>query len=353
MLLLVLPALGVSLADLPLKSYLEFPPQTRFIQHAPFSRVAFAAYTLVFLAALVPLLLKGFLKGFRAGDRKARPFAFPWWGRLGLITGSAGWVLAWTRFDWYAVLQPHTFTPLWLSYILVINALTYRRRGHCLLIDRPLFFLLLFPASALFWWFFEYLNRFVQNWHYVGVQFSAGEYFLYATLSFSTVLPAVLGTREWLLGSERFKKGFSGLPPVRVPRPKILAWLVLLLSGLGLSGVGVWPDYLFGLLWVSPLLIVVSLQTLWGEKHVLTSIRQGNWVLIISSALAALVCGFFWEMWNYFSLAKWEYTVPFVQGCPIFEMPLPGYAGYLPFGLECAVVADLLQSVTKRIIVRQ
>jgi hypothetical protein len=28
-------------------------------------------------------------------------------------------------------------------------------------------------------------------------------------------------------------------------------------------------------------------------------------------------------------------------------MPLLGYAGYLPFGLECAVVADLIESVVK------
>jgi hypothetical protein len=27
----------------------------------------------------------------------------------------------------------------------------------------------------------------------------------------------------------------------------------------------------------------------------------------------------------------------------IFEMPLLGYAGYLPFGLQCAVVGSLLE----------
>jgi hypothetical protein len=32
----------------------------------------------------------------------------------------------------------------------------------------------------------------------------------------------------------------------------------------------------------------------------------------------------------------------------IFEMPVLGYAGYLPFGLECAVVADLLGTLLKR-----
>jgi hypothetical protein len=29
----------------------------------------------------------------------------------------------------------------------------------------------------------------------------------------------------------------------------------------------------------------------------------------------------------------------------IFEMPLLGYAGYLPFGLQCAVVGSLLEKM--------
>ena len=61
-------------------------------------------------------------------------------------------------------------------------------------------------------------------------------------------------------------------------------------------------------------------------------------------ALAALVCGFFWEMWNYFSLARWTYSVPLVQRFQLFEMPLLGYAGYLPFGLVCAIIGDAILS---------
>jgi len=45
-------------------------------------------------------------------------------------------------------------------------------------------------------------------------------------------------------------------------------------------------------------------------------------------------------MWNFYSLPKWKYDVPFVNRFHIFEMPLLGYAGYLPFGLECAVAAE-------------
>jgi hypothetical protein len=47
-------------------------------------------------------------------------------------------------------------------------------------------------------------------------------------------------------------------------------------------------------------------------------------------------------MWNYYSLAKWIYTVPFVGRFFIFEMPILGFAGYLPFGLECLAIGSLL-----------
>ena len=64
---------------------------------------------------------------------------------------------------------------------------------------------------------------------------------------------------------------------------------------------------------------------------------------IFRFCLAALICGFFWELWNGYSLAKWIYAVPYVHRFPLFEMPILGYAGYLPFGLECAVVAQLIR----------
>ena len=47
-----------------------------------------------------------------------------------------------------------------------------------------------------------------------------------------------------------------------------------------------------------------------------------------------MVCGFFWEMWNYWAAPKWVYHVPFVDFWHVFEMPLLGYLGYLPFALE-------------------
>ena len=248
------------------------------------------------------------------------------------------------RFEWLGVLQLHTFTPLWVGYIVIINAVTNMRTGHCMLLHRPRYFLSLFPLSAGFWWSFEYLNRFVHNWDYVGAgNFSAGEYILLATLPFSTVLPAVLGTAEWLTSYPRVGAGLKHAWIIRSQSTQQVGWLVIIAATAGLLGIGLWPNYLYPLVWVAPLLLITGLQWVWGQPTIFTSVTEGDWHVVWITALSALICGVFWEMWNSQSLARWQYAVPFVHRFQIFEMPLLGYAGYLPFGLECLAVADCLE----------
>ena len=344
--LLGLPLLGIYLAGHPLDRYLEFPPKTQYIEHAPFSWPAFAVLTSIVLAVVLPLAGRG-IQAYKKRSQKAvelTPKPFPRWGWLGIAAGIFAWILAWTRFAWFIPYQPHTFSPLWFSYIVVVNALCVRKTGHSLMTDRPGFFLLLFPVSAVFWWFFEFLNRFVQNWYYTGAEFGPWAYFWYATLPFSTVLPAVLSTQQWLQSANWIKLGYGDLPPVRVRHPRSAALALILLSAAGLAGIGLWPSYLYPLVWVSPLLILVCLQTLMKERHIFSVMAAGDWSGIVAAALAALVCGGFWEMWNYFSLAKWMYSVPLVHRFLIFEMPLLGYGGYLPFGLECMTIGAMFEN---------
>ena len=252
------------------------------------------------------------------------------------------WVIAWNRWEWLGEWQLHTFTPLWLGYIVVLNALSVSRLGTCLMQRDPVRFLLLFPVSAVFWWSFEYLNRFVENWYYLGGrELTAGEYVVLATVPFSTVLPAVFSTLEWLATYPRVSAGLEQAWQLPMLERRELGWILLVGAASGLIGISIWPDYLFPLVWVAPLLLMMGLQLAMGQETVFASTARGDWRLLWIAALAALICGIFWEMWNSGSLAHWEYGIPFTHRFHLFEMPLLGYAGYLPFGLECLAIVQL------------
>jgi hypothetical protein len=321
--------------------YFQFPPEARYIAHPSFSWTVFSIYFVTVLFILVLLRFK-VMRRVPLPQTIKPPVAgsFPWWGWLTVITGILAWVFAWTRFSWFERFQPHTFVFLWLSFIVVTNALSYRKSGHCPLLDHTKSYLILFPLSSAFWWSFEYLNRFTQNWYYTGAQFTSWQYFCFATLSFSTVLPAVLATNDWVSHSSWINAGFHGSLRISFSHPKSIAWASLVTSSLTLVFIGVRPDLLFPFLWISPLLIIVSLQTLYGNPNVFSRIAHGDWRLIVSSSVAAILCGWFWEMWNYYSFAKWHYSIPYVQRFHLFEMPILGYAGYLPFGLECVAATS-------------
>ena len=228
---------------------------------------------------------------------------------------------------------------LWYSFILVVNASTARRSGSCIMLRQPRVFVALFPVSMVFWWFFEYLNRYVQNWYYVGIEdFGVVGYVFFASISFATVLPAVASVQEWLRTFPIVDHSFSNYPIVADKWIDRTAWPILAIAGTGLFLFGIYPDYLYPLIWLSPFFVTLSLyRILMGPdvSHALLGRLSKN---MFSWSLSALICGFFWEMWNTYSFAKWIYSVPFAHRFQIFEMPLLGYAGYLPFGLECAVM---------------
>jgi len=331
------PLLGLAVTGSPVSSYLAFPPRTAFVAHASF---AWDWFVMLSLPAFGAAALCGIaIVGTRPKAAPPPQSRFPWWGWFGLGLIGGGWYLAWHDGSLPLEWRRHAFTPLWLGYVLVMNGLAFRRVGRALLTHRSGWFLALFPASVVFWWLFEYLNQFVGNWHYAGAEAASDwDYFLQASLPFSTVLPAVASTWEWL-------KQFPRLDAMALPalRGHVMHALVALPAGLlALGCVGVWPETLFPALWVAPLLILWALQELLLGETLLTPLQHGDWRPLLQPALAALICGLLWELWNFGSLAKWHYSIPHVQRFSIFEMPLLGYAGYIPFGIECALVMDLV-----------
>jgi hypothetical protein len=341
-----LPLLGAWLTGRSPADYLAFPPDPGRVPQATFSWPVFVGLALLIAGVLAGIALRAvesLRRTLPVTSPPRRPL--PWWGWAALAAEGIAWVLAWTRFEWFAPLQPHTFTLLWLAYIGVVNALCVARSGTSLLTRRPCLLAALFPASALFWWVFEYLNRFAGNWYYSGPMLDPWPYFWYATVPFSTVLPAVMSTQALICSSPRFKRAFVQVRPLRVPGAARLPMGALLAAGAGLIGIGARPDWCYPLVWVAPLLALVGIRALRGHTHPLQELMTPDWTGPASAALAALVCGTLWEMWNTCSMARWAYSIPYVHRFQIFEMPLLGYAGYLPFGLECAAVTMLVEDL--------
>lgn len=354
-----------------LEGVTQFPPRTEdwglrpellWNFRRPFNWWVFAAMVLFTAASMFPFARRAwrFLRsrGADFGVTFSSPprGRFPWWGWLGVAVLAAGWVLSWNyRFGWFPAFTPRvqvqvSYAPLWAGFILIMNALCVRRSGHSPMTDHPWAYAATFPASSLFWWFFEYLNRYVWNWYYLGVSdIGAVEYIVYASVCFASVLPAVCAVAAWLHTFPVFDdRVYRGMARVDLRRR---GWCLFLgtLAAAGLTGIVFVPDFAYPLLWLSPLAVFLLVQFLMREKCVLDPLADGDWSVFIRFAVASLVCGFCWETWNYYAFAKWVYAVPWVHGFQIWEMPVAGFAGYLPFGVECAAVtAWILPSLTTR-----
>ena len=340
-----------------------FHPEKLWNCRRPFTWCAFIgllAFTSWCLYPFVRRMAKAVRTGV-AGDRAGPSCRFPWWGWLGVAVLAAGWILSWNyRFGWFPPLPARiqvqiSYAPIWAGFILVMNALCVKRSGHSPMTDHPWAYAATFPASSLFWWFFEYLNRYVWNWYYLGIaELGAVEYTVYATVCFASVLPGVCAVAAWLHTFPVFRdEVFDGMARVDLHRP---GWLVFLgvLAAIGLTGIVFFPDYAYPFLWISPLMVFLLVQILLKEQCVLDSLARGNWSVFIRFAFAALICGFCWETWNYFALAKWVYAVPWVHRFQIWEMPLIGFGGYLPFGVECAAVtAWILPALVEPAVTRR
>jgi len=253
-----------------------------------------------------------------------------------------GWVglalvaLAWPA-NWFlpGVRTHLLFFPLWLGYVLALDGWIERRDGSSPWTRSRRGFVALFALSVPLWWAFEAANAVLANWEYVGGEFGDVEYALLCSLSFSTVVPAVLVSAEWARGFAWIERRGPG--PRLVPTPA--ACVASFAFGLALLACTLyWPRTCYPFLWISGVFLLEPL-TVWRGRPALTgALARGDWRPWLALWTGVLACGFCWELWNSRSLPKWIYHIPpsalpLVNAPKLFEMPLAGYLGYLPFGL--------------------
>jgi hypothetical protein len=258
-------------------------------------------------------------------------------GWVGLILVAACWPLNWML---PGVRTAYLFFPLWLGYILVVDALAHSRAGNSLWSRSRKNFALLFVISAPVWWLFELINLRTANWEYVGRElFSPLQFNLLSTISFSIVVPALFETATLMRGFGWMRRFASG---PRVPATRTM-FVGLFVIGLGmLSAMLAWPKLFYPFAWTSLVLILDPINYWTDRPYFLKELRNGDWRTVISLSLGALVCGLFWEMWNYYSFPKWVYHIPNFGFLRIFEMPVLGYGGYVPFALEVYALKNFI-----------
>jgi hypothetical protein len=266
-----------------------------------------------------------------------RSATWPMRGWIGLLLIAVFWALNWSL----SGLRTHWgFFPLWLGYALTIDSLVFQRKGHSLFSRSPAAYAGLFLVSVPAWWLFELINLRTQNWFYLGEEaFTDLEYAILSSVSFSTVIPSVFGTAE-LVGTFRWLKRLRRGPAIP-PTPAVLGG-VFCAGCLMLVLIIAWPLLFFPFVWGALYCLIEPLNRRLGYRSLLDNLARGDWRPVIALGLGALICGFFWEMWNFFSYPKWVYRIPYAAWLRLFEMPLAGYLGYLPFSLELFALYHLV-----------
>ncbi len=267
---------------------------------------------------------------------------WPVHGWLGLGLVSVFWPLNWglegMRTHW-------GFFPLWLGYCLVVDALVVTRKGTSLFTRSSSRYVGLFVASIPCWWLFELINKRTQNWIYLSDPISDLEYALLASLSFSTVIPAVFGTAE-LAGTFGWLQRLG--PGPRITPTRSTLWAFFLCGWAMLALLLVWPRCFFPFLWLSVYFILEPINAWLDNRSLFEFTRDRDWRPVVALWVGCLICGFFWEFWNFWSYPKWVYDVPFVGVFKVFEMPALGYGGYLPFALELYALYHLMLGILGR-----
>ena len=278
--------------------------------------------------------------------RRIRPH-----GWLGLALVTVCWPLLWSPISLplgaeapgeYSRTQV-LFFPLWLGYILAVDAATAWRSGTSQLVGSQRRFVALFFMSIPSWWLFELLNLRTENWTYLGIHdMHPAQYALLASVSFSTVIPAVFGTAELL----RTFQPFRDRAPHLAARPADGLDAAVAATGAVMLGLLLaWPRLFYPFLWLSIVFLLEPLNHVIGARSLLGELRASAWRFAASLAAGVLVCGFCWELWNWRANPKWVYDVPFFGFWHVFEMPLPGYLGYIPFAFELFALVSLVDRI--------
>jgi hypothetical protein len=275
-------------------------------------------------------------------------------------------------------------TPIcWTGFILFADSIVYRARGNSWLRSAPREFFWLALLSIPFWLVFEFYNLFIENWYYTGLPENFWVRMFGYAWSYATIWPAIFEGAELIsllrggIGSGRSGEShlpappdlpgqpdLPGAPGPAAPRPSrkphdlreraAPSLLIPLLAGTFMLVVPfVAPPsvarYLAAPVWIGFILLLDPINSRLGAESLSADLAARRYDRLYNLVFSGFLCGVLWEFWNYWSRAKWHYSVPIMQNVRIFEMPLPGYFGFPPFALECFTMYVFVRSVFSKL----
>lgn len=329
---LLLPPLGALVAAQPIEQFLHLPLEARGWDALPASRGA-TGVSLALGAALVGWTLWRSRSRGPVRQEAIPGAAWPRWSWSGPVLLVAALAIG-------AIWSPHLSGPLaLLGLTLALNAHLQRRSGGSLVHRNPRYFLALYPVGAALGWTIHWLNLYLQLWHYPSPP-GAVSFTLLATFDYAVLLPALLSLRQWLATLPGLGGWGQRATPLGTGDVRWAAWPLIGLGGLGLAGAGVWPDHIYPLTWVSPLLLALGLQALSGKPGLLAGLASGDWGRLLHTSLAALLLGLAAQAWNRWTGPYWVFDLSLIGGPAPLGLPVVGWLGVIPLALTGLWMAD-------------
>lgn len=238
----------------------------------------------------------------------------------------------------------------WWSFILFMDGLNFRKSKTSPLAKSSRFFLYMAFVSVSVWLIFELFNLRVKNWSYHHLPASLGERWLGYFIAFASVIPA-LKEISFYLGD--FLKGRKAA----LFRIKVTPLTLRIFFFLGLAFIFLplfRPNLFFPLVWLCFIFLLEPLNYWLKNETFLADLEQRDWSRFWSWVLAGMAAGVLWELFNFWAGSHWEYRLPYFNFWRVFQMPVLGYTGFMPFALEIfafyQLLAGLYQKLKKRII---
>lgn len=244
-------------------------------------------------------------------------------------------------------------TPIcWTGFILFADSIVYRVRGDSWLRSAPGEFVWLALVSIPLWLVFEFYNLFIENWYYTGLPPTFSLRMFGFAWSFATIWPAIFEGAE-LISMIRSRRSGESAPPAprAVPAPPALGVIALggVMLALPFLATPAVARYLAAPVWLGFILVLDPVNARLGAESLTGDLAAGRYHRLSNLAFSGFLCGILWEFWNYWSRAKWHYSVPIMEDLKIFEMPLPGYFGFPVFALECFTMYVFVRSVFSKL----